>query len=217
VDAGIGPRMRRRRAQDRLRFGQTPHQGEGQALVRQGRRLAGRDAQGRLVESLSAHVVARLIGHGALDRQDLPVRSLRVVGAREHVRRLLEASDVGERLAVGGEDGHVPGRPDGGLLQHGDRLGVLSLSPKHAGIIDRSGGVGRVLLVFAAERIRALPHRFCGDRPTERTGRGRRWPPETSAQRQGDQQGERRREADLLQWRQAHERGAPTTRLSMVR
>ena len=63
------------------------------------------------------------------------------MGAREHVERLLEIAVVGERPAVAGEQRLVAGMGDGGLFEHGDRLGALPGGAQRLAIGQRRIGI----------------------------------------------------------------------------
>ncbi len=69
-------------------------QGVGQAEVGQDARLVRNQLQGRLVVFLRERMIAHLVGDRALRREDPPVGPLGSMGAVEHLRRLLVASDV---------------------------------------------------------------------------------------------------------------------------
>ena len=67
----------------------------------------------------------------------------------EHVERLLEVADVGERAPIGAEQLHVLGIAQRGLLEHRDRLGALAGRAQRLRIVDgdlRIAGIGLIAL-----------------------------------------------------------------------
>ena len=110
-------------AQDLLRLGQILCKDVGEAEIGQHGRLFRRDLQRAGIVLPRFLVSAELIEHGALRRQDPPIRIVGAVGAAEDVEGLLKIAVVRQRPPIAGEQRLVAGMSDGGLLEHGHRLG----------------------------------------------------------------------------------------------
>ena len=82
-------------------------------------------------------VPAHLVEHGALRRQDVPVRLIGRVGAVEHFERLLVFAGFGERAAVFAEHDLVVRVLHRHLLEDRDRLGALAGGAQRLGIVQR--------------------------------------------------------------------------------
>ncbi len=86
-------------------------------------------------------MAAELVEHGALHRQDAPVRIVGRVRLRQHVEGLLEIAVVGQRAAPGRKQRLVSGIGDVGLLQHGSGLRALAVGAQRLAIGQRHIGV----------------------------------------------------------------------------
>ena len=81
------------------------------------------------------------------------------MGAAQNIERLLEIAVVGEGPAITGEQRLVAGMGQGGLLEHGDRLGALPGRAERLAIAQggvRVLGIGAIALsvsVYRAPRI----------------------------------------------------------------
>jgi hypothetical protein len=98
-------------------------------------------------------VAAELVEHGALCRQNPPVRLLRCVGAAEHFERLVEMADIGKRTAIGPKQRRVVGLGKRCLFQ--DRYGLGALAARTQSPRIGKGGlrIVRVGAVALAKRL----------------------------------------------------------------
>ena len=63
------------------------------------------------------------------------------MGAGEHVEGLLKIAVVRERPPIAGEQRLVAGMSDGGLLEHGYRLGFLARGAERLAVLQRGVGI----------------------------------------------------------------------------
>ena len=89
-------------------------------------------------------MLAKLVGHGALCRQDAPVRAFGQMRARQHLFGLLELACVHQRAAIGPEDFEVIGVLQHGILQDRNGLCVLTQRAQGAGKAEGRCAVARI-------------------------------------------------------------------------
>ena len=99
-NARIGLRMGVGEAQGFLRLIEPFRQGEGEAEVRQNRRLPRVDLERFPIEGLGGSMVAHLVGDRALGRQDRPIGLFGPVGLLQHFGGFRKPSGVRQRLAI---------------------------------------------------------------------------------------------------------------------
>jgi hypothetical protein len=102
-------------------------------------------------------VAAHLIEHGALHRENPPVRLVGRMGALQHAERLLEIARIGERAAIGAEQRLVFRVVDRGGLEHRGRLRALAVLAQRVGVADRVVGIARIGAEALAERLALAP------------------------------------------------------------
>ena len=115
-------------AHDLLRLGQIFCKDVGKAEIGQHGRFFGHDLQRACIVLPRFLVSAKLIEHGALGRQNPPIRIVGGVGAAEDVEGLLKIAVVRQRPPIAGKQRLVAGMGDAGLLEHGHRLGLLPVA-----------------------------------------------------------------------------------------
>ncbi len=144
-------------AQGLLGFLQILRQRVGQSEIGHHRRFVRHDAERALVMAARFVVPAHLIEHGALRRENAPVRLIRRMSAAEHVERLAEVSGIGERAAIGAEHDDIVRAVDRGLLQNGHGLRALAGRAQRLRVADRRLGVFLILAIALAPDLGVAP------------------------------------------------------------
>jgi len=157
TDFRPGVRLRHRTPQRDLGVFQILGQQVRQAKVRKNRGLIRHDLERRGVMTLRVGVASHLVEDRALHIEDAPIGCVRRMCVIERDQRLLVLARIGERAAIGAEQWHIVGIPDGCLLEYGNRLGALVARAQCARIGNGGIRVAGIIAVVGCQGIQGLP------------------------------------------------------------